>query len=402
MEEKNSYLLEEEGIKYIQYYCYSLQKMMEDNLYSGMINDWKKASLLLNIYSIKNRAEKSFPMTMDEQNSILRYPINQWGIGHFSDFEGIDMPLIIDGLENIVLSDLAITLARQYKRNAGAEDLEKIKKLCRENYLNVDIYTRCRELLIRNPVVTEKDFLYIEDKLESFIDEQGKFVISQTFGGLSILDVIENHYEEMVTDPKNINSFYLCPYCGYPLSYKNKRNSIGKYEKHYYCISSACLNRKSISNKIEKKFNKNQRVFKLKKDIMYSVVIPGIIEIELYDFLQDIKDEIGAEIQLYPGADKADILIKFKDGETWAIDAKDWINPNKLANNLNLKGFMKNIYNSKDFKITLGFLILPDDVKSNYINVLKAKWKDAYKYNILKVSELKKQLKEMLKIEKKL
>lgn len=396
VEEKNDYLTEEQGIKYIKYYCYSLEKMMEDNLYSGMINDWKKASLLLNMYSIKNKAEKSFPMTMDEQNNILRYPINEWGIGHFSDFEGIDMPLIIDRLEDMVLSDLTITLSRQYKRNAGAEDLEKIKKLCREGYLNIDLYTRCRELLIRNPVVTEKDFLYIEDELERFIDDQGKFVISQTFGGLSIIDVIENHYEEEITDSKNMKSIYLCPYCGYPLSYKNKRNSIGKYEKHYYCISSACLNRKFISNRIEKKFNKNQRFFKLKKDIMYSVVIPGVIEVNLYDFLQDIKDKIDAEIQLYPGADKADILIKFKHGEVWAIDAKDWINPNKLANNLNFKGFMKNIYNSENFKITSGFLVLPDDVKDNYINVLKAKWKDAYKYDILRVNELKKQLKEML------
>lgn len=396
MEEKNDYLTEEEGIKYIKYYCYSLNKMMEDNLYFGMINDWNKASLLLNIYSIKNKTEKSFPMTMDEQNSILRYPINEWGIGYFSDFEGIDMPLIIDGIDDIVLSDLAITLARQYKRNAGAEDLEKIKKLCREGYLNLELYTRCRELLIRKPLVTEKDFLYMEEELENFIDEQGEFVISQTFGGSSIIDVIENHYEEMVTDPKNIKSIYLCPHCGYPLSYKNKRNSIGKYEKHYYCISAACLNRKSISKKIEKKINKNQRVFKLKKDIMYSVVIPGIIEVNLYDFLQDIKDKIDAEIQLYPGADKADILIKFKTGEVWAIDAKDWINPNKLAKDLNFKGFMKNIYNLQDFKITLGILVLPDDVKDNYINVLKAKWKDAYKYNILRVSELKKQLKEML------
>ncbi|MBC2582287.1 hypothetical protein [Clostridium sp. DJ247] len=395
MEEKNDYLTEEQGMKHIQYYCYSLVKMMEDNLYFGMMTDWTKASVLLNMYSIKTKAEKSFPMTMDEQTNILRYSINTWGIGHFSDIEGIDMPLIIDSSEDIILSDLAITLARQYNRNAGAEDLEKIKKLCRDGYLKLALYARCRELLIRNPLVTEKDFMYIEDELQSFIDKQGELVISQTFGGLSIIDVIENHYEEISIDPSSKESIYLCPYCGYPLSYKNKRNSIGKYEKHYYCISSACLNRKSINNKKEKIHNKNQRLFKLKKDIMYSVVIPGIIEVNLYDYLEEIKDKINAEIELYPGADKADVLIKFKHGEVWAIDAKDWINPNELANNLNFKGFMKNLYNSANYKITTGFLILPEDVKDNYINVLKAKWKDAYKYNILKINEFIKQLKEM-------
>lgn len=62
-------------------------------------------------------------------------------------------------------------------------------------------------------------------------------------------------------------------------------------------------------------------------------VIPGRVELALYERLKDIQTRFTTlnTLQIYPGVDAYDIQQKFEDGETWAIDVKDYRDPIALG-----------------------------------------------------------------------
>jgi len=377
----------QEGLKLIEYYSFSILKLFQRDVYSEMLSDWKKASMLLYLFTVRNCTDKIFPLEINEQLEYIIYPINDWGIGYYSELDGVDMPLLFPAEGEWFTTELAIELANQYQRNPGAQDLEKIKNIVRDAGLNNKIYTCFRELLVRNAVILEDSLPCIKNELNNIVDNDSRYALEQFCGTSDLMDIFEDQYIEVHPSELNNEQLELCPYCGYILSTRNKRNFAGVLEVHYSCLSPKCLLRKDVNKKKLLLVSKGKRCFKLKKQVMFSVVLPGIIEIELYDKLRKANKNKNYEVILYPGADKADIIVKFKDGITWAIDAKDWINPNALANNLNIKGFMKGIFNDPNFNISKGYLILPNDSTKEYKNVLKAKWEKANCYEVLSIKE---------------
>jgi hypothetical protein len=393
MDNNNLPCEDKEGFNLIKFYSYSLLKLFQPNLYTDMMTDWKKASILLNVYSIKNKTEKIFPLILDDQIEIIKKTINNWGIGFYEEFDGVDIPLIINIGGEWNLTDLALDLAKHYDKSPGAEDLEELKKIVSEAGLNNQIYTKMRELLIRNSVIPEKKLPLIQKELNHLVNEDSLFALEEIFKTNNLFDIFESQYDLVLPNEIVDNKLELCPYCGYLLQTVTKRNYAGERDKHYFCLTSKCLSRKDVSERKVIEVKKGEQYYKVKKQILYSVVNPGVIEIEVYEKLLKESQEYGFNIELYPGADKADLLIRFKNGEEWAIDIKDWNNPNDLANSLNIKGFLKGILTDPNFNIKLAFLVLPDDVKDGYINRLKARWDKSDQYSILRVKELMKRVK---------
>lgn len=54
---------------------------------------------------------------------------------------------------------------------------------------------------------------------------------------------------------------------------------------------------------------------------------PGLAELRLARRLQ----KLGVEVELWPNFDSYDLRVMFPDGETWAVDVKDWGSPFRLA-----------------------------------------------------------------------
>lgn len=377
-----------EGLELFKYLSYSLTRLFQGNICPENMVDWKKASTLFYLFCIKNNSERTFPLTINNQIEFLSKPINEWGVGFFEEFDGVDTPLIVMGESEWELTELAIELANDYDKNPGAKDLVNIQKAVRDAGLDDNIYTKFRELLIRNPVVSEYDFMNLEKEFIGLVKPEAEFALESIVGSADLFKIFKDQYDEIEFEGSSKKELNICPYCGYTLLAKTKFNVLGKKFIEYHCISSKCLRRKNVRFKTVIKVGQYDRYYRLYKPIMNSVVLPGILEIRLYDELITIGKKLNFQVLLYPGADKADIIIRFNDGVLWAIDAKDWVKATGLAHNLNIKGFMKGVFSDLSFNISEGILVLPDDASDAYINQIKAKWDKADLYEILKYSEL--------------
>lgn|SRR5574341_65348 len=71
----------------------------------------------------------------------------------------------------------------------------------------------------------------------------------------------------------------------------------------------------------------------LKQAHHLSILIPGIPELALLDWLQRVQKEYSSHlirIEPWPGIDYYDIRIVFNDGDAWAVDIKDYTDPVRL------------------------------------------------------------------------
>ncbi|MEM9807499.1 MAG: hypothetical protein AAF959_19720 [Cyanobacteria bacterium P01_D01_bin.56] len=67
------------------------------------------------------------------------------------------------------------------------------------------------------------------------------------------------------------------------------------------------------------------------EDTVICLIRPSFIELRLFEALE----ALGLRVELWPSLDKADISLKFPNGDIWAVDAKDWGSAAKLAIDLN-------------------------------------------------------------------
>jgi hypothetical protein len=67
------------------------------------------------------------------------------------------------------------------------------------------------------------------------------------------------------------------------------------------------------------------------------VLIPGVPEIRLYDELMQRPYVDQEALRLFPGIDRYDIRVVFRDGTTHALDIKDHVLPYSLARNIKRK-----------------------------------------------------------------
>lgn len=380
----------EEGIKLLNFYAYSLTEIFESQLNRELLDNWKKASLLLQAFTIENKSEIVFPLTINEQIDIITKPICDWGIVHFDKFDGIPEGLIWNNSGEWHLTDVARNLAGDYNPGEGAQFFKELQIHVRSNEIADTYYKTLRKLAIEKPILDEKEYLIEEEKHEENASSRDRLIFKMFLNAEQPSDLLKKIYEEIPPDVIYDNKIYVCPYCGYTLSKKIKCNTMGKEYEEFYCISRKCFERKGKSEVKCININGQMKYYRPRAEIMHSVVIPGRSEILLRDKLTELIKDKSFTVELYPNADETDIKIEFSDGEIWIADVKDWDIPFKLASHLNIRGFAKD----KGISYNKAFLVLPDEVRNPYINVLRNNWIDSKLYQIIRVKEFVELVKE--------
>jgi hypothetical protein len=150
-------------------------------------------------------------------------------------------------------------------------------------------------------------------------------------------------YVEML-EPSGL---YECDRCGLLVWHDNRLEGI----KPSYCSDhgSDSPHVKSIPNQLQ--------LYRLREGIHLRTFIPGRIELALFDFVEKMEtnypDEFTA-VERYPGIDTYDLRLVFRDGEVWAVDAKDQAYPKRLARQIQLP------YGEGDLAYTRAFFVIPD------------------------------------------
>jgi len=124
-------------------------------------------------------------------------------------------------------------------------------------------------------------------------------------------------------------------------------------------------------------------------DTVTCLIRPSLIELRLEKMLQEISNQHGLEVKLWPELDKADLKVTFPTGEIWAIDAKDWGSPTRLAKELNQDTI-------PDIGQTESYFVLPDYRWDNkaYQAALKSRYQVSLQ--VLSETELIQHLKKVL------
>lgn len=138
---------------------------------------------------------------------------------------------------------------------------------------------------------------------------------------------------ELYNDSTHQQPLWFCKLCGLLQNHNNDLSSIkptacGKRclprDKHWYSVDN------------------HDTALTLKAGLHLRVLIPGIPELALYDWLCDMQADnpsLITGVALYPGLDRYDIEIQFVDS-VWAIDVKDYSDPYHLAAQLTgIKGY---------------------------------------------------------------
>ncbi|MCK8826575.1 hypothetical protein MWH25_02270 [Natroniella acetigena] len=347
--------------------------------YFQIKNYWYSVTNKLYVYTIKNKCDNIFPLTLDKQLELITTPINDWGIELVDDY--LNKPLLEKKNNNYELTELAIDLSKNYNCEA-TEPLSELQRFILENNLNSKLYTEVRKKLIKYPVIKDNSKLIwdIREELSALVDDNIEMFLELKFNSPEIMSFFTSFYQDA---PLGYNDFmdqkiYRCPYCNYPLRVI-KQDS----KRDFKCLHRKCLKRGGGRDEIRaEKVNKKDLFYVLQEEVAYYVTIPGIPELKLYDKLKGIKDNYKLEVELYPEADKADLLIEFED-QNWAIDVKDWAYPYKLSETLNKEDdFLKGL----DYD--LGFLVVPNDVEEKDLNIIEAQWNQSAEYEVLRVEDV--------------
>ncbi|MDY6902931.1 MAG: hypothetical protein SWZ49_33390 [Cyanobacteriota bacterium] len=167
-----------------------------------------------------------------------------------------------------------------------------------------DSYVAFRRLLIEKPVLTEFDLLQCctEPSLQ-LLSEQ-----------------IRNAYDKAPESYALNGYFHCCRDCGNLM--------LLTVNQELVCTQERC--RTKNANKSNRQIPVKQQVYWLKRGLRRFIAAPGIAELRLADKLE----KLGVEVQLWHNFDAYDLRIIFPDGECWAVDVKDWVNPFLLARNI--------------------------------------------------------------------
>ena len=367
-----------------------LVELMEDGKTRERCDDfpsiWKKASVqLLELSEAHGIDGFKFPLTINEQFKLLAIPLHTWEIRYFDKLfnkSSNDEPI----LYHYGITDYCRELAEL--NGDDPEEVIEFKAILDETRHNneTEIYTKIRRFVIENPVISNDDLDF--QLLSIFTGEASKYRLR-----------IHNLYEEIPQEYiQSDGYFYKCPYCGWTLKRSLSPISTLSPEEAYKfkCNTDKCRFHTTEWYLGEHILSKGY--LRVKPGIQKYIVEPGIVELVLYKKIYKLFDEAhvdGADkmVVLYPNCDYADISITFKNGVQWIIDVKDWKLPQALAMKLNEKELFSGL---NYINFDRGLLVIPESYEKDYISSLKVRWNESDKYEVLKVNQLIKEIKEGL------
>lgn len=193
------------------------------------------------------------------------------------------------GGEDEITEQQVMRLALGAAQNAGAPDA----------------YVLFRRLLIERPVLTAFEL-------------QQQCVTSR----LEVLrDAIHLAYEAAPGWCSIDGEFHCCGSCG-NLLFRRMTGDL-------FCEDETC--RRLGRSRPGRRLALRENVSWLKRGLRRFVAAPGRAELRLEGVLR----RRGVEVVLWPSFDRYDLRLTFPDGQSWAVDVKDWADPVLLARRVN-------------------------------------------------------------------
>ncbi|SDM48169.1 hypothetical protein SAMN05216544_0390 [Lachnospira pectinoschiza] len=203
---------------------------------------------------------------------------------------------------------------------------EKLIKLDQEDYVKV------RKFIIENPIADLKD-------LRKF--KMGKSDL--------VVEIINSAYEGFDY------GHYVCPRCGWTIK---EINGI------YKCQNQDCTKSNFSFEKLELIEEYNDKL-RLKRGVMKYIADPGKLELEIFNYCKEKK----VDCFLWPDMDSFDILLEFKNGKKWAVDAKAVKQPEALRESIANDYIFPEVVKNHD----KSFYVIPDsyyDERKDYLTVI--------------------------------
>lgn len=312
--------------------------------------------------SASNLFGVSAPSTLPELFEWAARPIKSWLPAQKLSIIPNNATLIEDGMISDFSREWALTGNDSIHQNQELI-LADLKSHCERKQFE-DSYTKARELIVTQPVLTLAE-------LRRKLDTKALAKVRYFFK----LD--EGFYQPVANF--ELAKYLLCPRCGYILRL---------WEGEYVCRKQSC---ESI---VRQQNLKKTRIIPAEKINEWVAVtpgvhrygtIPGIWEV----FLRDELINLGAKVTLYPQIDKYDLLVEFPNFQKWAIDVKDWsfVTKERLAK----------VQYQPDVDAT--FVVFPD---ANDLNIPAMRQRKEFKSQALKglqlrlISEVIKQAKDIV------
>lgn len=179
--------------------------------------------------------------------------------------------------------------------------IQDVRKLCR-NLDRQDSYVAFRRMLIESPVVSEFDLksACIDPRLSPLREH-----LNACYQPVPLSHDDDGHYRCCI----NCNGLLL--------------RSNGDL---FVCENEAC--RVSGDFVTGNRIAADDGVLWLRRELRRFVAKPGLAELRLFKRLSEFAK---LDVELWPAFDSYDVLVRFADGEVWAIDVKDQRNPFLLA-----------------------------------------------------------------------
>jgi REase associating with pPIWI_RE len=237
--------------------------------------------------------------------------------------------------------------------------IKVVQKICRDTpQVLSSIYCTIRRFLIEHPVTTI-------------------FELQQALGNFPEIPtrIINSFYEapdRFERYSRQQGYYWLCPYCHGILNWA-ENGKIPRCARH------------SVCGRLHPRYEKRTRLdekpglVRLKWGLHRRVCIPGIPEIELYEWVRDQQKchpPLVTAVDLWPGADQYDLRICFVDDDIWGIDVKDYADPVDLYRKIRKPGKTNEVYfyNQGELKWSQAFFVVPQyrlDWNPHYIEFFK-------------------------------
>lgn len=290
------------------------------------------------------------PFPLRDQLVLFEEPIGTWWPGPLpEDVEsnlGTSFTLLYDGQPEAWVWDfldergakfLSPESLQYFQADIDQSAIREVQDTCRKATPQlVDVYVAVRRFLIEHPATTLFEF---HQALGRFPQLAMKLINSF----YETPDIFERY-------GKYDGCYWLCPYCRGILNWKD-----GRFPQ---CARHSVCGRLFPDYQGRQPLTERPDLIRLKWGLHRRVCIPGIPEIRLFDWLDNLRtQQRGLDLlQLWPGVDRYDLQLRFADGKTvWAIDIKDYSEPIELYQKIH----EQSLYDLGDLKWTQGFYIIP-------------------------------------------
>ena len=244
------------------------------------------------------------PQSLPDLFSHCRKPLVEWPI-KLPDSSCGESDCLLDGefITNFCDEWAEKDVADVEGEFSQRELITEVRSICR-SLDSQETYVAFRKTMIEHPVIKEFD---LQQKLiDTELDP--------------VADQLRRCYLKAPACHQDGDSFRACVVCNGLLL----RSSDSKF----VCENETC--RVSGEFATGRRLKADEGVMWLRREHRRYIAAPGLAELSLFRKLSQLN---SLEVELWPELDNYDILVRFLDGEVWAIDVKDQRCPYLLAKN---------------------------------------------------------------------